>query len=105
MGLGVWFSEDIAHVLRGAGEGVSLLVAQRGLRGAADYSPCARCKDAAYVAGYWAALRTVAISLGLNTIAIAPPPSLVLDIAARELTWEEGPDDETRCRVAAGQRA
>ena len=81
MGLGVWFSEDIAHVLRGAGEGVSLLVAQRGLRGAAD---------AAYVAGYWAALRTVAISLGLNTIAIAPPPSLVLDIAARELTWEEG---------------
>ena len=42
MGLGVWFSEDIAHVLRGAGEGVSLLVAQRGLRGAAD---------AAYVAG------------------------------------------------------
>ena len=114
MGLGVWFSEDIAHVLRGAGEGVSLLVAQRGLRGAADYSPpassptadrCARCKDAAYVAGYWAALRTVAISLGLNTIAIASPPSLVLDIAARELTWEEGPDDETRCRVAAGQRA
>jgi hypothetical protein len=107
MGLGVWFSEDIAHVLRGAGEGVSLLVAQRGLRGAADYSPpassppvqertcrpadrCARCKDAAYLAGYWAALRTVATSLGLNTISIAPPPGLVLELASRELTWEEG---------------
>ena len=66
MGLGVWFSEDIAHVLRGAGEGVSLLVAQRGLQSAAD---------AAYVAGYWAALRTVATSLGLNPQAVAPPPA------------------------------
>lgn len=57
MGLGVWFSEDLAHVLRGAGEAVSLLAAQRGLHGPAD---------AAYVAGYWAALRTVATSLGLG---------------------------------------
>jgi len=65
MGLGVWFSEDIAHVLRGAGEGVSLLVAQRGLHSAAD---------AAYVAGYWAALRTVATSLGLNYRDIGCPP-------------------------------
>jgi hypothetical protein len=89
MGLGVWFSEDLAHVLRGAGEGVSLLVAQRGLRDTADYSPCARCKDAAYIAGYWAALRTVATSLGLNTMAVAPPPSLVFEMAGRELTWEE----------------
>ncbi len=57
MGLGVWFSEDIAHVLRGAGEGVNLLIAQRGLRDAVDV---------AYVAGYWAALRTVATSLGIG---------------------------------------
>jgi hypothetical protein len=82
MGLGVWFSEDIAHVLRGAGEGVSLLVAQRGLKGAADV---------AYVAGYWAALRTVATSLGLNTMTVAPPPALTLEMAGRELTWEETP--------------
>ena len=81
MGLGVWFSEDIAHVLRGVGEGVSLLVAQRGLRGAAD---------AAYVAGYWAALRTVATSLGLNTMAVTPPPALVLQLDAHEVeAWEE----------------
>jgi len=66
MGLGVWFSEDLTHVLRGVGEGVSLLVAQRGLRDAAD---------AAYVAGYWAALRAVATSLGLNP-ALDPPPSV-----------------------------
>jgi len=57
MGLGVWFSEDLIHVLRGAGEGVRLLVDQRGLQDAADV---------AYLAGYWAALRTVATSLGLG---------------------------------------
>jgi len=81
MGLGVWFSEDIAHVLRGVGEGVSLLVVQRGLRSATD---------AAYVAGYWAALRAVAISLGLNTMAVAPPPSLtVVELTPDGRAWEE----------------
>jgi len=43
MGLGVWFSEDLIHVLQGAGEGVRLLVDQRGLQDAADV---------AYLAGY-----------------------------------------------------
>ena len=57
MGLGVYLSEDIARILRGVNEGVSLLVAQRGLHDAADV---------AYVAGYQAALRTVATSFGLH---------------------------------------
>lgn len=83
MGLGVWFSEDIAHVLRGAGEGVSLVIAQRGLRDATD---------AAYVAGYWAALRTVATSLGLPLPAtiIGPLPSTLPEWAERSHSfWEE----------------
>jgi len=79
MGLGVWFSEDIAHVLRGVGEGVSLLIAQRGLRDAAD---------AAYVAGYWAALRAVATSLGLERTVAVPPPGFVSERA--DQVWEEG---------------
>lgn len=57
MGLGVYFAADLAHILRGVGEGVSLLVTQRGLQDAAD---------TAYVAGYYAALRAVATSLGLD---------------------------------------
>jgi hypothetical protein len=77
MGLGVWFNEDIAHVLRGVGEGVSLLVAQRGLRDAAD---------AAYVAGYWAALRAVATSLGLGTAVSAAPPGWLPEFV--ETVWE-----------------
>lgn len=57
MGLGVWFNEDLAHVLRGAGEAVTMLIASRGLQDGTD---------AAFVAGYQAALRTVAVSLGLD---------------------------------------
>jgi len=53
-------------------------VAQRGLHTAAD---------AAYVAGYWAALRTVATSLGLNTMVVTPPPSLVVSIREHP-EWE-----------------
>jgi hypothetical protein len=77
MGLGVWFSEDIAHILRGVGEGVRLLVAQRGLHDAAD---------AAYVAGYWAALRAVATSLGLDTVANASSPGRMPEFV--ETIWE-----------------
>jgi len=77
-------------VLRGVGEGVSLLMAQRGLRSAADYSSCARCQDAAYVAGYWAALRAVATSLGLSAMTVIPPPSpTVVELTSNSGAWEE----------------
>ncbi len=56
MGLGVWFSEDLIHILQGLGEGVRLLADQRGLQDATDV---------AYLAGYGAALRAMAVSLGL----------------------------------------
>lgn len=68
MGLGVYFSEDIARILRGINEGVAQLVAQRGLHDAADV---------AYVAGYQAALRTVATSFGLT------PPDAGPEVRAR----------------------
>jgi len=78
VGLGVFFAEDIAHILCGVGEGVSLLVAQRGLRDAAD---------AAYVAGYWAALRAVATSFGLSQTVSPQPPGLVAELT--DVVWEE----------------
>ncbi|MBU0493514.1 MAG: hypothetical protein KKA73_18425 [Chloroflexi bacterium] len=71
MGLGVWFSQDIAHVLRGVGDGVESLVAQRGLLDG---------EDAAYVAGYRAALQAVALGLGLVPTEIVPSP-------ARPMVW------------------
>lgn len=77
MGLGVYFSEDIARVLRGVGEGVSLLVAQRGLHDAADV---------AYVAGYQAALRTVATSFGLHPPDTGTTPPARAELA--EWIWE-----------------
>ncbi|MBU1749094.1 MAG: hypothetical protein KKA73_15520 [Chloroflexi bacterium] len=71
MGLGVWFREDIAHVLRGVGDGVESLVAQRGL---------VDSEDAAYVAGYRAALRAVATGLGLG-------PTEISALPARPTVW------------------
>ena len=65
----VWFPEDIAHILRGAGESVSLFVTKHGLQ---------RATEAAYVDGYLAALRTVAISLGLPTLELPSP--MVIDV-------------------------
>ncbi|MBU0492992.1 MAG: hypothetical protein KKA73_09450 [Chloroflexi bacterium] len=78
MGLGVWFSQDIAHVLKGVGESVQSLAAQRGLQDAADV---------AYVAGYCAALRAVATCLGLGQ---EPWPRDMAQIPGpTRRTWED----------------
>ncbi|MBU0493849.1 MAG: hypothetical protein KKA73_26700 [Chloroflexi bacterium] len=79
MGLGVWFREDIAHVLCGVGDGVESMVARQGLQDATE---------AAYVAGYRAALRAVATGLGLLACEIGPTGGLLME-RARPARWEK----------------
>ncbi|MBU0492627.1 MAG: hypothetical protein KKA73_11455 [Chloroflexi bacterium] len=58
MGLGVYFREDLAAILAAVDDAGTALTRARGIK-----DP----QDAAYIAGYRAAIKAMAVSLGLPT--------------------------------------
>ncbi|MBU0490272.1 MAG: hypothetical protein KKA73_10930 [Chloroflexi bacterium] len=78
MGLGVFFAQDLQHAISGLDQAATDLTQAWGTNEA-------HAERAAYLAGYRAALRAVATSLGLGQIVALAPTST---LAVEPYRWE-----------------